>query len=131
MLNKIQIIGRLGREPETKTLKSGDSVCNFSVACSEKYTSKAGEKVENTEWFNVVVFRKLAEICGQYLHQGSLVYIEGKIKNEKWQDKDGNDRTGFKVVADQMKMLGSKGDNQFSGADNAGYNTQNDDDIPF
>lgn len=134
MLNKIILIGRTGKDPELKTLQSGDSVCNFSLACSEKYTSKAGEKVETTEWFNVVAYRKLADICGQYLKKGALVYVEGKVKNEKWQDKDGNDRTGFKVVIEQMKMLGSKADGQApaAGQDQGGGGYPDDEsDVPF
>ena len=108
MVNKVQIIGRVGQQPETR--KVGESqVTTFSLAASEKYTNKAGEKVEETEWFNIVMWRKLAEIAVNYVNKGDLLYIEGKLKTRSWEDKDGNKRYMTEVVADQMKMLGGKG----------------------
>jgi single-strand DNA-binding protein len=109
MLNKVMIIGRLGKDPETRYMPNGDAVCSFTTATSETWKDKTtGEKREQTEWHNIVAFRKLAEICSQYLTKGSLVYVSGRIKTEKWQDKEGNDRYTTKIYADEMKMLGSK-----------------------
>lgn len=106
MLNKVILIGRLGRDPETRFMANGEAVCNFSVATSEKYTDKNGQRQEATEWHNVTMYRKLAEIAGQYLKQGSQVYIEGKIKSRKYADKNGVERTAYDIIANEMKMLG-------------------------
>lgn len=106
MLNKVILIGRLGRDPETRFMANGEAVCNFSVATSEKYTDKNGQRQESTEWHNVTMYRKLAEIAGQYLKQGSQVYIEGKIKSRKYTDKNGVERTAYDIIANEMKMLG-------------------------
>lgn len=106
MLNKVILIGRLGREPETRFMPNGEAVCNFSVATSEKYTDKNGQRQEATEWHNVTMYRKLAEIAGQYLKQGSQVYIEGKIKSRKYTDKNGVERTAYDIIANELKMLG-------------------------
>lgn len=106
MLNKVILIGRLGRDPETRFMPNGEAVCNFSVATSEKYTDKNGQRQESTEWHNVTMYRKLAEIAGQYLKQGSQVYIEGKIKSRKYTDKKGVERTDYDIIANEMKMLG-------------------------
>lgn len=109
MLNKVQVIGRLGKEPETKQLQNG-SVCNFSVATSEKWLDKAsGERKEKTEWHNITVYGKLAEICSQYLTKGSLVFVEGKLQTRKWQDQNGADRYTTEILARDMKMLGGDG----------------------
>lgn len=106
MLNKVILIGRLGRDPETRFMENGEAVCNFSVATSEKYTDKNGQRQEATEWHNVTMYRKLAEIAGEYLKQGSQVYIEGKIKSRKYTDKNGVERTAYDIIANEMKMLG-------------------------
>lgn len=106
MLNKVILIGRLGRDPETRFMANGEAVCNFSVATSEKHTDKNGQRQEATEWHNVTMYRKLAEIAGQYLKQGSQVYIEGKIKSRKYTDKNGVERTAYDIIANEMKMLG-------------------------
>ena len=106
MLNKVILIGRLGRDPETRYMPNGEAVCNFSVATSEKYTNKNGQRQEATEWHNVTMYRKLAEIAGQYLKQGSQVYIEGKIKSRKYTDKNGVERTAYDIIANELKMLG-------------------------
>ena len=106
MLNKVILIGRLGRDPETRFMTNGEAVCNFSVATSEKYTDKNGQRQEATEWHNVTMYRKLAEIAGQYLKQGSQVYIEGKIKSRKYPDKNGVERTAYDIIVNEMKMLG-------------------------
>lgn len=107
MLNKVILIGRLGRDPETRFMANGEAVCNFSIATSEKYTDKNGQRQESTEWHEVTMFRKLAEIAGQYLTKGSQVYIEGKIKSRKYTDKNGAERTAYDIIANEMKMLGS------------------------
>lgn len=112
-VNKVIIVGNLGKDPETRYAPSGDAVTNIVVATTETWKDKAsGEKREATEWHRVVFFGKLAEIAGQYLKKGSQVYLEGKLKTRKWQDKDGQDRYTTEINADEMKMLGSKGDGQ-------------------
>lgn len=105
-LNQCNFIGRLGKDPETRYMPAGDAVTNFSLAVGWKSKDKEG-----TEWINVTAFGKLAEICGQYLKKGSQVFISGRFKTEKYQDKDGIDRYSTKIVADQMQMLGGKSDN--------------------
>ena len=112
-VNRVILIGNLGKDPETRYAPSGDAVTNIVVATTETWKDKAsGEKREATEWHRVVFFGKLAEIAGQYLKKGSQVYLEGKLKTRKWQDKDGQDRFTTEINADEMKMLGSKGDGQ-------------------
>ncbi len=109
-VNKVILIGNLGRDPEVRYMPNGDAACSFSVACSEQWKDKDGKKQERTEWVSVATFRKLAEICGEYLKKGSSVYIEGKLQTRKWQDKDGADRYTTEVIASDMKMLGGKQD---------------------
>jgi single-strand DNA-binding protein len=110
---KIILVGYLGQDPETRYLPSGEAVTNLSIATSEQWTDKAsGEKRERTEWWRVACFGRLAEIAGEYLKKGAQVLIEGRGQTDKWQDKDGNDRYTFKVRADQMRMLGSRGDSE-------------------
>ncbi len=109
-VNKVILIGTLGRDPEVKATQTGQSVASLSVATSEQWTDKAsGEKTEKTEWHKVTIWGKLADIAGQYLRKGSSVYLEGKIQTRKWQDQNGQDRYSTEVVADQMQMLGGKG----------------------
>lgn len=117
-LNRVMLIGNLGRDPEMRYLPDGSAVCNFSIATSETWKDKnSGQKQEKTEWHNVVIYRKLAEISGQYLKKGSTVYIEGKLQTRKWQDKaTGTDRYSTEIIADEMKMLGGKQDQQGGGA---------------
>jgi len=111
-LNKVMIIGRLGQDPETRYMPSGDAVCNLSVATDESYKNKDGQKVEKTEWHRVSMFGKLAEIAGQYLTKGAQVYIDGKLETRKWQAQDGSDRYTTEIKAFQMQMLDSKGSGQ-------------------
>jgi len=112
-VNKVIIVGNLGQDPETRYLPSGDAVTNISIATSEKWKDKqTGEQKERAEWHKVVMFKRLAEIAAEYLRKGSQVYIEGKLRTNKWQDKNGNDRYTTEIVADQMQMLGSKGETQ-------------------
>lgn len=115
MLNQVQIIGHLGKDPETRYLPSGDAVCNFSIATTEKWKDKVtGEAKEQTEWHRISTFGKLAEICGQYLHKGSLAFVQGKIQTRKYTDKDGVERFSTEIKADQMRILGGKPDGQES-----------------
>ena len=109
-LNRVMLIGNLGADPEMRYLPSGDAVANIRIATTESWKDKSsGEKKEETEWHRVSFFGKLAEIAGEYLKKGSPVYVEGRIKTRKWQDKDGQDRYSTEVVADRMQMLGSRG----------------------
>lgn len=110
-VNKAILIGNLGKDPELKFLPSGQPVANFSIATSEKWKDKStGETKEQTEWHNIIMFGKLAEIAGQYLKKGSSVFIEGRLQTRKWQDKTGQDRYTTEIIANEMKMLGSRGD---------------------
>ncbi|MDC6484440.1 single-stranded DNA-binding protein [Methylophilaceae bacterium] len=108
-VNKVMLLGNLGRDPEVRTFPNGDSVCNFSIATSTSWKDKAsGEKKEKTEWHNIVMYRKLAEIAGEYLKKGSSIFVEGSLQTRKWQTKEGQDRYTTEVVADTMQMLGGK-----------------------
>ena len=107
-LNKVILIGRLGRDPETRHMPNGDAVCNFSIATSESWKDQSGQKKERTEWHNITLYRKLAEIAAKYLQKGSLVYLEGKIQSRKYTGKDGIERTAFDIITNEMKMLGGK-----------------------
>ena len=108
-VNKVVLIGHLGVDPENRAFSNGDAVCNIRLATSETWKDKTtGEKREATEWHRVVLYRKLAEIAGQYLRKGSQVYIEGRLRTRKWQDKDGTDRYTTEIEASEMKMLGVK-----------------------
>jgi single-strand DNA-binding protein len=108
MVNKWVGIGRLGRDPEVRYLNDGKMITSFSIAVDESYKNKSGEKVSKTEWVNIVAFGKLAEICGNYLQKGKLVYIDGKLQTRSWEDKDGAKRYATEIVANDMKMLDSK-----------------------
>ena len=157
-LNRVQLIGNLGRDPEVRTFQNGGKVCNFSVACSESWKDRnTGERREKTEWVSVAVFSEgLVRVCEQYLRKGSKVYIEGKLETRKWQDQNGNDRYTTEVVIQgfggQILMLGGKNNDQGGGdyggsgggySDNSGYSGYSggnqsgsadsdlDDEIPF
>lgn len=107
-INKVIIVGRLGNDPEMRTMPNGDPVAKINVATSEEWTDKnTGEKKQNTEWHSIIAFRKLADIIGQYLKKGSQVYVEGKISTRKWQDQNGQDRYTTEIIADQLQMLSS------------------------
>ena len=107
-LNKVILIGRLGRDPECRYLPNGDAVCNFSLATSESWKDQSGQKKERTDWHNITMYRKPAEIAAKYLQKGSLVYLEGRIQSRKYTGKDGIERTAYEIVCSEMKMLGSK-----------------------
>ena len=109
MLNKVTLIGRLGKDPETRLMPNGEAVCNFSVATSETWNDRNGQRVERTEWHNITMYRRLAEIAGQYLKKGSQVYLEGKIQSLKYTDKNGIERMAYDIIANEMKMLGGSG----------------------
>lgn len=140
-VNKVILVGRLGKDPETRHLDQNVATTTFPLATSETY-KKDGEKVEKTEWHNIVTWRGLAEVAGKYLKKGSQVYIEGKLRTRSWDDKDGNKRYTTEIVADEMRMLDSRS------GDDSGYNQGNqnaaesepaassnqnmdDDDLPF
>jgi single-strand DNA-binding protein len=108
-VNKVILVGNLGRDPEVRYLPDGGAVANISVATTEAWKDKAGERQEQTEWHRVAFFGKLAEIAGEYLKKGSQIYVEGRIRTRKWQDKEGQDRYTTEIVADRMQMLGSRG----------------------
>ena len=146
-VNKVILIGHLGRDPETRTTQSGQTVANFTLATTERFKGE-----DRTEWHRIVVWGKLAEICAQYLTKGKQVYIEGRIQAREWEDKEGNKKTTTEIVANEMRMLGSKGDSPSQGGgwqkpaakpsggyppagppaqDNYGPPPMDDDDIPF
>jgi len=148
-LNKVQLLGRLGRDPEVRYTNNGQAVANFSMATSESWRSKDGNDETRTEWHKVVAFGKLGEICGQYLNKGKQVFIEGRLQTREWQDRDGNKRTTTEIVVSDMIMLGGRGDGGGSGGGGGSRGSQSgsdqgggpppnnydqsppDDDIPF
>ena len=115
-VNKVILVGRLGRDPETRFTSGGQAVANFSVATDESYKDRNGERQKRTEWHKIVVWGKQAEIAQQYLKKGSLVFIEGRIQSREWQDKEGQKRTSFEIVANNFRMLGGRGDGMAAGA---------------
>jgi single-strand DNA-binding protein len=116
MINKVILVGRLGKDPEVRSTPSGTSVAKFSLATDERFTDKSGEKQDRTEWHNIVAWGKLGEICGQYLRKGKLVYIEGSIRTDSWDDKEsGQKKYRTEIVARDMKMLDRRGDDEGGG----------------
>ena len=134
-VNKVILVGNLGNDPETKFMPSGGAVTNVSLATSRSFKDKDGQQQERTEWHRVVFFNRLAEIAGEYLKKGSKVYVEGSLRTNKWQDKDGNDRYTTEIIANEMQMLDSRGENIEASAPSTGSPDQGDprfdDDIPF
>ena len=129
MLNKVQIIGRLGRDPELRYSQSGPPVCTLSVATDEGYTDRDGKKVERTEWHRVVLYSKAAENCNQFLKKGSLVYVEGSLQTRKWQDQQGQDRFSTEIKAQRVQFLDKKdGGKPRSSLPSESYGM---DDVPF
>ncbi len=108
-INKVILVGNCGKDPEARTLPSGGNVTNITLATTEGWKDKNGEKQERTEWHNIVMYAKLGEIAAQYLKKGQQVYIEGRIQTRKWQDKEGKDRYTTEIIANDMQMLGGKG----------------------
>ena len=129
-VNKVILIGNLGRDPEVRYTPNGNAVCNVSIATTRNWKSKeSGDKVEETEWHRVVFYDRLAEIAGEYLKKGRSVYVEGRLKTRKWQDKDGKDQYTTEVVAEQMQMLGGRegmGGGGGGGGDEGGYSRGGD-----
>ncbi|MGA1497494.1 MAG: single-stranded DNA-binding protein [Steroidobacteraceae bacterium] len=150
-INKVILVGHLGQDPQTRAMPSGKSVVNLRLATTDQWRDRqTGENKENTEWHTVVMFDRLAEIAAEYLRKGSQVYVEGKLRTRKWQDKDGHDRYSTEVVANEMQMLGGRGGGQSQGGGGgyepreapareaaqgggrpAGGGDEFDDDIPF
>ncbi len=144
-VNKVILIGNLGQDPDTKYMPSGSAVTNLRIATSETFKDReTGQQQERTEWHSVAMFGRLAEIAGEYLRKGSQVYIEGRLRTRKWQDKQGQDRYSTEIIADQMQMLGGRGGGAGPGAEaasaerpaarsraTAAQEAELDDDIPF
>jgi single-strand DNA-binding protein len=129
-VNKVILIGSLGRDPETRNTSSGATVCNFSLATDESYKDKSGERVKRTEWHRIVVWGKQADIAQQYLTKGSLVYVEGRIQSREW-EKDGQKRTSVEIVADNFRMLGDRAQTTSAPRISDGAPEISDEDIPF
>ncbi|MCB5186023.1 single-stranded DNA-binding protein [Methylobacillus gramineus] len=123
-VNKVILVGNLGRDPEVRYMPNGEAVCNFSIATTDNWKDKNGQRQERTEWHNIVMYRKLAEIAGEYLKKGRPVYVEGRLQTRKWQTKEGQDRYTTEIIADQMQMLGGR---EGGGASNASYDGGGDD----
>tara|TARA_R110000868_G_scaffold174782_3_gene411664 strand:- start:1852 stop:2298 length:447 start_codon:yes stop_codon:yes gene_type:complete len=117
-VNKVILVGHLSKDPEVRHLESGAAVANFSMATTESYKDKNGNRQDQTEWHNIVLWRGLAEVAEKYLKKGNLVYIEGKLKTRSWQDKEGATRYTTEIVGDNMTMLGSKSDNSSASSQN-------------
>ena len=135
-VNKVILIGNLGADPEVRYTPSGKAVANFRIATSEQWTSKEGEKEERTEWHRIVAWGRLGEICGEYLHKGRQVYVEGKLQTRAWEDRDGNKRYTTEIVAQAMQMLGAAGKEGRAASTDERYPVEEpvtvpDDDIPF
>jgi single-strand DNA-binding protein len=123
-LNKVMLIGNLGKDPEVRYTAGGTAVASFSLATSEKFKGKTGEWEEKTEWHNITLWARLAEIAGEYLSKGKTVYIEGRLQTRKWQDKDGKDRYTTEIVGEKMQMLSGKGEGGGSGSGGGGGRPQ-------
>jgi single-strand DNA-binding protein len=130
MLNKIMLIGNLGKDPELNVTQEGTPVTKFSLAVSRNTKTSAGEREKETEWFNIVAWRQLAEICERYLHKGSKVYIEGRLQTRKYTDRNGVERTAIDVIANDMQMLDSKSASASSSSESYSAGSANDRD-PF
>lgn len=143
-VNRVILVGRLGKDPEMKSTPSGLSIAKFSLATDEKFTDRSGEKQERTEWHNIVVFGKVADICGQYLKKGKLVFIEGSIRTDSWDDKEsGQKKYRTEIIAQNMQMLGGKGEEGGGGSYSSSgprasssstassVNDADDEDVPF
>ena len=136
-VNKVILIGHLGKDPETRFMTNGEAVTNVTLATSENWKDKAGEKQEKTEWHNLTFYRRLAEVAGEYLKKGALIYVEGKLQTRKWTDKEGKDRYTTEIIVNEMTMLGSKPDSRLVEAEKTPATTKGgafdnfDDDIAF
>jgi len=146
-VNKVILVGNLGKDPEVRHLESGASVANFPIATTETYKDREGNRKEQTEWHNIVLWRGLADIAEKYLKKGNQIYVEGKLRTRSWEDKEGNTRYTTEVVGDNMTMLGSRGSNESANEPSApatktqsaksgqptpnSVNDEDDDDLPF
>jgi single-strand DNA-binding protein len=119
-VNKAILVGRLGRDPETRYTSGGQAVCNFTLATDETYKDRNGERQKRTEWHRIVVWAKQAEIAQQYLHKGSLVFVEGRIQTRQWDDREGQKRTTVEIVATNFRMLGGRGEGGMAAGAGAG-----------
>ena len=120
-VNKVILVGNLGRDPDMRYLPSGEAVANLAIATTDKYKDKTGQMVEQTEWHRVSFFGRTAEVCGQYLKKGSQVYVEGSIRTRKYTDKEGVEKYATEIRGDRMQMLGSKGGGGMADMDDSGY----------
>ena len=118
-LNKAILIGRLGRDPEVRYMPNGEAVCNFSIATDETWKDQSGQRQTKTEWHAITLYRRMAEVAGQYLKKGSQVYIEGRIQSRKYTGKDGIERTAYEIIGSEMKMLGGKAEGSSESANTA------------
>tara|TARA_B100001113_G_C21075404_1_gene607399 strand:- start:1072 stop:1473 length:402 start_codon:yes stop_codon:yes gene_type:complete len=130
-VNKVILVGNLGQDPEVRYLDSGVAVANFSLATTENYKNKQGERVSQTEWHNIVLWRGLAEVAEKYLKKGSSIYVEGKIRNRKWEDKEGNTRYNTEILADNMTMLGGRPTQEKEISNDPVQSPDKEDDLPF
>ena len=133
-VNKVILVGNLGKNPEVRYLDSGIAVANFSLATTENYKNKEGERVSQTEWHNIVFWRGLAEVAEKYLKKGDSIYVEGKIRTRKWEDKEGNTRYSTEILADNMTMLGKKNSKETLNQElssNEKLESNDQDDLPF
>ncbi len=146
-VNKVILVGRLGRDPETRYTSGGQAVCNFTLATDESFKDRSGERQKRTEWHRIVLWGKLAEIAQQYLKKGTMVYVEGRIQSRQWDDRDGNKRTTFEIVGNVMRMLSTRTETAAAAAAGAPADTEgpapaaadepgagpeiSDEDIPF
>ena len=140
-VNKVILVGRLGQDPATRYMPNGEAVTNATLATSENWKDKSGEKQEKTEWHNLTFYRRLAEVAGEYLKKGSMIYVEGKLATRKWQDKEGKDRYTTDIIVGEMQMLSSKPEgagnsapaaqNKPAPAKSGGFDNFDDSMIPF
>jgi single-strand DNA-binding protein len=130
-LNKVMVIGRLGRDPEMRYTPSGRPVTTFSVATSRSWNTSDGERRTETEWFNVVAWGNLAEICKQYLSKGQQVYVEGRLQTRYWDDSEGNKHSSTEIVANEMIMLGDRRENNQNMEMDEGYTAEDEEEFPF
>jgi len=135
MVNKVYLVGNVGKDPEVRYIESGVAVANFSLATNETYKNKNGERITNTEWHNIVVWRGLAEVAEKYVKKGSLLFIEGKIRTRSYDDQNGNKRYITEIVADNLKMLDRMSSESSQGAQpqapEGGFESDETDDLPF
>jgi len=130
-VNKVILVGNLGQDPEVRYLDNGVAVANFSLATTENYKNKQGERVSQTEWHNIVLWRGLAEVAEKFLKKGSSIYVEGKIRNRKWEDKEGNTRYNTEILADNMTMLGGRPSQGNEISKDPVQSPEKEDDLPF